>query len=65
MRKPKRLYGFYEELMRIHIEYFPDWRFGQFCNNFLGWIITSKERDPFYIEESVMLDLLHEYVEEN
>ena len=64
MRKPERLYGFYGELMRIHIEHFPDWRFGQFVSNFLGWIMTTKERDPFFIEEPVMLDLLHEYVEE-
>lgn len=64
MRKPERLYGFYDELMRIHIKHFPDWRFGQFVNNFLRWIMTSKERDPFYIEEPDMIDLLHEYVEE-
>lgn len=63
MRKPERLYGFYGELTRIHIEHFPDWRFGQFVSNFFGWIMTDKEREPFFIEEPVMLDLLHEYVE--
>lgn len=63
MRKPERLYDFYNELTRVHIKYFPDWRFGQFCSNFLGWVLFAKERDPFFVEEPVMLDLLHEYVE--
>lgn len=63
MRKPERLYNFYNELTRVHITYFPDWRFGQFCSNFLGWVLSAKERDPFFVEEPVMLDLLHEYVE--
>lgn len=63
MRKPERLYDFYSELTRVHIAYFPDWRFGQFCSNFLKWVVSAKERDPFFIEEPVMLDLLHEYVD--
>lgn len=64
MRDPNRLYGFYNELQRVHIEHFPDLRFGQFCVCFMHWITTTKERDPFFIEEPVILDLLHEYVEE-
>ena len=64
MRKPERLYDFYNELTRVHITHFPDWRFGQFCINFMHWITTAKERDPFFIEEPVMIDLLHEYVGE-
>lgn len=63
MRKPERLYGFYNELTRVHVTYFPDWRFGQFCSNFLFWITTIKERELFFIEEPAMLGLLHEYVE--
>ena len=62
MRKPERLYDFYNELTRVHITHFPDWRFGQFVSNFCGWIVREKERDPFFIEEPVMIDLLHEYV---
>ena len=65
MRDPNRLYPFYTELQRVHINYFPDWRFGQFMNNFLGWIMTSKGVDIFFPEESQMLDYLHEYVKEN
>ena len=64
MRNPNRLYDFYGELQRVHITYFPDWRFGQFMNNFLGWIISSKGVDPFFPEEPKMLDYLHEYVKE-
>ena len=63
MRDPNRLYGFYNELTRVHIEHFPDWRFGQLMNNFLGWVQVKKEKDFFYIEENKMLDLLHEYVQ--
>lgn len=64
MRNPARLYGFYNELTRVHVEHYPDWRFGQFINNFLGWIMVSKERDPFYVEENKMLEYLYEFVGE-
>jgi hypothetical protein len=65
MRKPERLYGFYNELTRVHVEHFSDWRFGQFISNFFDWIVMFKgNKDPFFIEESDMLDLLHEYVGE-
>ena len=63
MRDTNRLYPFYSELTRVHITYFPDWRFGQFISNFFGWI-ARKGKDPFFIEESKMLDFLHEYVGE-
>lgn len=64
MRDPNRLYNFYSELQRIHITYFPDWRFGQFMNNFLRFVM-NKGIDPFFVEESNILDYLHEYVKEN
>ena len=64
MRNPERLYGFYSELSKVHIEHFPDWRFGQFINNFLCWIDTAKKRDPFFIEEDEMLDFLYEFAKE-
>ena len=65
MRDPNRLYSFYAELQRVHITHFSDWRFGQFMNNFLGWIMTSKDIDFFFTEESQMLDYLYEYVKED
>lgn len=64
MRKPERLYGFYNELTRVHISYFPDWRFGQFCSNFLGWIQQTKGVDFFFVEEPKMIDYLHEFAGE-
>lgn len=63
MRDPNRLYKFYNELMRIHMEKFPDWRFGQFIGNFEAWLLmNSRDIDGmFYIEEEEFLKLLNEY----
>jgi len=58
MRDPNRLYKFYAELQRIHIQYFPDLRFGQFMVNFL------KRTDPFYWEEDEFIERLRKYVGE-
>ena len=62
-RNPDRLIWFYEEVTRIHRNYYSDMRFGQFMYAFFLWIQEVKERDPFYVEEADMLDYLHEYVE--
>ena len=59
MRDPNRLYELYAELQRIHIRYFPDWRFGQFMMNFLN------NTDPFYWEEDECLKKLREFVGES
>lgn len=40
MRNPDRLDSFYDELKKIHKEHFPDWRFGQWCSNFFGWLAS-------------------------
>lgn len=61
IRNPNRLYGFYNEVKRLHMTYFPDWRAGQFWMNFLGWVQNKKKRDPFLPEESEMLTYLKEY----
>lgn len=61
MRDPERLNDFYEELKQIHKQNFPDWRFGQFMNNFFRWLSYSKHHDGFYPEEDEMLELLREY----
>ena len=37
MRDLGRLYGFYDELMKIHMNNFSDWRFGQLINNLERW----------------------------
>lgn len=64
MRDPNRLQPFYSELARIHRENFPDWRFGQFINNFLRWLRFRKGIvDVFYLEESRTIELLKEYAQ--
>lgn len=60
MRDPYRLNRFYDELSKIHIKYCPDWRFGQLCSNFFGWLNYSNI-DPFYIEEDEMIQYLKQY----
>lgn len=64
MRDPNRLDNFYAELCRIHKAHFPDWRFGQFCSNFFGWLMAEKQQDLFFPEESQMLKYLKEYAGE-
>lgn len=60
-RDPNRLYGFYNEVARLHVTYSPDWRAGQFWLNFLSWIQNNKKIDPFFPEESQMLTYLKEF----
>ena len=66
MRKVERLDKFYDELKEIHKKSFPDMRFGQLMMNFLGFVNSTKKRDPFFPEEKEMLTYLKEYCgEEN
>lgn len=60
MRDPNRLNKFYEGVCEIHKRTFADWRFGQFMCNFLGWY-GSRYGDPFFPEESKMLEAIKEY----
>ena len=67
MRDVNRLYGFYNELMKIHIENFPDWRFGQLINNLERWLQVNNKIpwcDIFYIEEDEMLHCINEFVKD-
>lgn len=64
MRDANRLYDFYNQLRYIHITYLPDWRFGQLCSNFFGWLIQNKGVDLFYPEDDQMIDYIKEYVSE-
>lgn len=61
IRNPNRLNDFYSQLCEIHKKSFPDWRFGQLCSNFFGWLVFEKNRDIFFPEESEMLTYLKEY----
>ena len=55
MRDVNRLYGFYDELRRIHMTYVPDWRFGQFMYNIFG------TQDIFYLEEDDVVKRVKQY----
>lgn len=61
MRKVERLDEFYDELKEIHKKYFPDWRFGQLCSNFFGYLATEKKMDLFFPEESEMIKYIREF----
>jgi hypothetical protein len=55
---------FYDEMCRLHKKYVPDWRFGQLCSNFFGWLQFTEARDLFFPEEDEMLRWLKEYIRE-
>lgn len=61
MRNPNRLDLFYQTLIEIHKQKFPDIRFGQLMCNFFGWVMSSKGIDPFFPEEDKMIEYLKEY----
>lgn len=63
MRDVNRLYDFYEELRNIHMTNFPDWRFGQWCSNFFGWLMSEKKIDLFFPEEDEMIKYAQEYAQ--
>ena len=65
MRKVERLDKFYDELKEIHKKSFPDMRFGQLMMNFLGFVNSTKKRDPFFPEEDEMIELFKEYANSN
>jgi len=63
MRNPDRLDLFYDEVKRIHKQYFPDWRFGQLMANFIEWFSIQVGLDIFYQEEDSMLKYLQRYAD--
>ena len=65
MRDPNRLDHFYDKFRDLHKKHFPDWRFGQLCSNFFGWMMAEKKRDLFFPEEDEMERLFEEYAETN
>lgn len=61
MRNKDRINPFLSEFGEIWKKSFPDWRFGQLCSNFFGWLAFEKKVDIFFPEESEMLTYLKEY----
>lgn len=58
MRDIKRIDTFCNELAELWKTNIPDWRFGQFMFNFISWY----GKDPFYLEEDKMMELIKEYI---
>lgn len=65
MRDINRIYQFANELQTIWALYYPDLRFGQLMMNFLNYVALEYKRDPFFPEESEMLEYLKEYAKKS
>lgn len=61
MRDPNRLYSFYNQLITIHVDKFPDLRFGQLIDIFKSWLANDKGIDIFYIEEDEFMKYFKEF----
>lgn len=61
MRDKNRIKSFCGKLREYWENDIPDWRFGQFMSNFLGFAFQKLKRDVFFIEDDEMLELLDEY----
>ncbi len=61
MRNPERINVFCDEFKELWKKNFPDWRFGQLCSNFFGWLATEKKIDLFFPEEKEMLEYFKEF----
>lgn len=48
--------------MDTHITYFPDWRFGQFCENLFKWIRGEYKVDPFFVEDDKMKEYIDRFI---
>lgn len=57
MRDPARIPTIWQAFERAHSIY-PDWRFGQFLVNFLGWY----GRDPFFPEDDAWMKIIDQYI---
>lgn len=62
MRNPDRLDEFYDKLKELHKKYIPDWRFGQFCSNFFGWLYSEKKIDLFFLEEEMTIQYVEKFL---
>ena len=65
MRDINRLDDFYLQLCNIHKKSFPDMREAQYMLNLLGWINSTKKRDPFFIETQEFLEYAKQYANSN
>lgn len=56
MRDPSRILIFCDRLAKAWQQY-PDLRFGQFLSN----ILTMYGKDPFYVEDEEMIEIIEKY----
>jgi len=63
MRDVNRIEPFMQEMAQLWKDNLPDWRFGQLCSNFFGWLFDEKKKDLFYPEEEDMLEYFKEYID--
>lgn len=55
--------AFYRALQGMHNLYFKDLRFGQFMDNFLGYVMNEKNLDPYYLTDEELMGILKEYTD--
>ena len=48
MRDKNRIPEFTKELEIIWMQCYPDWRFGQLMINFLNYVASEYNHDPFF-----------------
>lgn len=61
MRDPNRLDNFYDEMKKLHMEYFCDWRFAQMMWNYFKYSFDVRKQDPFFMEEDKFLSEFKEF----
>lgn len=64
MRDINRIEPFVAKLQKYWEEMIPDWRFGQFMSNFLGFVYQETNRDIFFIEDDQMAELLDQFFDQ-
>ena len=62
MRDKNRIKSFCDKFALLWETYCCDWRFGQLCSNFFGWLYQEKKKDLFFPEESEMIKYFEEYL---
>lgn len=63
MRNPDRLDSFYDEVKKIHKQYFPDMRFGQLFSSITNWLWIYESTDIFNLEEDQMVKRLKDFAD--
>ena len=65
MRNPERIDPITDRLKEAWKKFFPDWRFFQLAENFLGWVYDQTKFDPFFIEDDQVCQWIDKFVNAN